>query len=241
MNKDRVRELKLTLLNGIYSLNDLDLSHMAKAVLIRLIYLDMDLEQIFFSNQTLAKDMNISVRSAITALDELLERDYVNRDEQHKSGPRITEINHKRLISKLTDEPNEHPPVWHIGYQHKPRYLREKVTPNCIYSLDDDQMGQIAKAMLVRLVHLDWIMDPIIYSNERLAKDLNLSLRSVGNGTSELLKGGYIDREEPQAGKPRLTRVNHEQIIFRLFEKPRTNRHREWLTGHYKKPKNLKP
>ena len=243
MNKDKVQELKdhkLTLLNGIYSLNDPDLSHSAKAILVRLVHLDMDVEHIFFSNSAIAKDLNLSVRSVITALGELQERDYINRQKQHRSGPRFTEINHKQLTSKLMDEHDKSSPEWLTGYQHKPRNLRERVTPNCVYSLDDDRMGQIAKAMLVRLVHLDWTMDPLIYSNDKLSKDLNLSLRSVVNATSELLKSGYIDREEPQAGKARLTRVNHEQIISRLFEKPRTNRHREWLTGHYKKLKNLK-
>jgi DNA-binding GntR family transcriptional regulator len=115
----------------------------------------------------------------------------------------------------------------------------DRVSPNCIYSLDDPKMSHLAKAMLVRLVHLDYDLKEVFYSNDSLANDLNISLRSAINALNELQKSGYISRKRKHASGTRLTQVNHKTIIASLFEKPRSNRHLAWLANYYKKPKKV--
>ncbi len=115
--------------------------------------------------------------------------------------------------------------------------LQEKVHPNCIYSLDDPKLGQLAKAMLVRLAHLAQDLDEIFYSNERLASDLNVSIRSIINALHELEDRGYISRKQKHAVGTKVTEVNHRKIILRLLESPSSNRHLAWLKAYYKTPK----
>ncbi len=115
----------------------------------------------------------------------------------------------------------------------------DRVSPNCIYSLDDPKMSHLAKAMLVRLVHLDYDLKEVFYSNDSLANDLNISLRSAINALNELQERRYIVRKKKHASGTRLTEINHKLIISRLFEKPKSNRHLAWLSDYYKKPKKV--
>lgn len=117
--------------------------------------------------------------------------------------------------------------------------LNNRVSPNCIYSLKDERLGSIAKAMLVRLVHLSFDMEEIFYSNAKLASDLNISLRTSVNALNELEKRGYIRRSKSHPSGTKITEIDHERIITRLFEEPQSPRHLAWLKGYYKMPKKL--
>ena len=115
-----------------------------------------------------------------------------------------------------------------------------KASPNCIYSLEDDKLGLLGKALLVRLAHLAFDLDEIFISNATLARDLNVSVRSIVNGIHELEERGYIRRLQKHQTGTKVTELCHETIIARLFEKPRSNRHLAWLTNYYSMPKKVR-